>query len=201
MVRSFHSRLGADTTARGPHVSRCVPGALVALALAAVAWPGAAAATPTVTQFTVGVTSGASVPEVLVRGVLERDPQKWNPVLAEQRTLPALIAGAPDDVSLVTFPPGHIAGVGNMLRPLMSGGRTVFLDGWDPVRAVELGHEYRVTSTAGAPIHLQDILDLGGTGVKLPALREFLVGAAPVSEELGRRAAALSLISRMRTSP
>ncbi|MCW2625555.1 MAG: AMP-dependent synthetase and ligase [Mycobacterium sp.] len=116
-----------------------------------------------------------------------------NTVLAEQRTLPALIAGAPDDVSLVTFPPGHIAGVGNMLRPLMSGGRTVFLDGWDPVRVVELGHEYGVTSTAGAPIHLQDILDLAGTGVKLPALREFLVGAAPVSEELGRRAAAAGI--------
>jgi acyl-CoA synthetase (AMP-forming)/AMP-acid ligase II len=116
-----------------------------------------------------------------------------NTVLAEQRTLPALIAGAPDDVSLVTFPPGHIAGVGNMLRPLMSGGRTVFLDRWDPIRAVELGHEYGVTSTAGAPIHLQDILNLGASGVKLPALREFLVGAAPVSEELGRRAAAAGI--------
>lgn len=33
-----------------------------------------------------------------------------NTVLAEQRTLPTLIAGASDDVSLVTFPPGHIAG-------------------------------------------------------------------------------------------
>jgi acyl-CoA synthetase (AMP-forming)/AMP-acid ligase II len=113
-----------------------------------------------------------------------------NTVLAEQRTLPALIAGAPDDVSLVTFPPGHIAGVGSMLRPLMSGNRTVFLDGWDAARAVELGHEHGVTATAGAPIHLQDVLDLGESGVKLPALREFLVGAAPVSEELGKRAAA-----------
>ncbi|MDT5100867.1 MAG: hypothetical protein QOC76_4604 [Mycobacterium sp.] len=116
-----------------------------------------------------------------------------NTVLAEQRTLPALIAGAADDVSLVTFPPGHIAGVGNMFRPLMSGTRTVFLDGWNPARAVELGHEYSVTSTAGAPIHLQDLLDLGDTGVPLPALREFLVGAAPVSEELGRRAAAAGI--------
>lgn len=116
-----------------------------------------------------------------------------NTVLAEQRTLPALIAGAPDDVSLVTFPPGHIAGVGSVLRALMSGNRTVFLDGWDSARAVELGHEYGVTSTAGAPIHLQDILELGESGVKLPALREFLVGAAPVSEELGKRAAAAGI--------
>jgi acyl-CoA synthetase (AMP-forming)/AMP-acid ligase II len=116
-----------------------------------------------------------------------------NTVLAEQRTLPALIAGAADEVSLVTFPPGHIAGVGNMLRPLMSGNRTVYLDGWDPMRAVELCHQFGVTSTAGAPIHLQDILNLADTGVTLPALREFLVGAAPVSEELGRRAAAAGI--------
>ncbi|ETB35008.1 AMP-dependent synthetase [Mycobacterium avium subsp. hominissuis 10-5606] len=116
-----------------------------------------------------------------------------NTILAEQRTLPALIAGASDDVSLVTFPPGHIAGVGNMLRSLMSGSRSVFLDGWDPVRAVELGHDYRVTSTAGAPIHLQGLLDLVDAGVALPALREFLVGAAPVSEDLGRRAAAAGI--------
>jgi acyl-CoA synthetase (AMP-forming)/AMP-acid ligase II len=104
-----------------------------------------------------------------------------------------LIAGAADDVSLVTFPPGHIAGVGNILRPLMSGSRTVFLDGWDSLRAVELSHQFGVTSTAGAPIHLQDILNLADTGVELPALREFLVGAAPVSEELGRRAAAAGI--------
>ena len=41
-----------------------------------------------------------------------------NTVLAEQKTMPALLAGKPDDVSLVTFPPGHIAGVASMLRPL-----------------------------------------------------------------------------------
>lgn len=116
-----------------------------------------------------------------------------NTLLAEQRTLPALIAGEPDDVSLVTFPPGHIAGVGSMLRPLVSGSRTVFLDGWNPARAVELGHGYGVTSTAGAPIHLQDFLDLKDTGAELPAFREFLVGAAPVGEELGRRAAAAGI--------
>jgi acyl-CoA synthetase (AMP-forming)/AMP-acid ligase II len=110
-----------------------------------------------------------------------------NTVLAEQRTMPALIAGAPDDVSLVTFPPGHIAGVGSLLRPLLSGRRTVFLEVWDPATAVELVHAYGVTSTAGAPTHLRDVLE-HGAGAKLSTLREFLVGAAPVSSELGRRA-------------
>jgi acyl-CoA synthetase (AMP-forming)/AMP-acid ligase II len=112
-----------------------------------------------------------------------------NTVLAEQKSMPALLAGKPDDVSLVTFPPGHIAGVGSMLRPLMNGQRTVFTDGWDPALAVEVVYRFGVTCTAGAPFHLAGILDLGDTGHKLASLREFLVGAAPVAEELGRRAA------------
>ena len=112
-----------------------------------------------------------------------------NTVLAEQKTMPALLAGRPGDVSLVTFPPGHIAGVASMLRPLLSGARTVFTDGWDPALAVEVVHRFGVTCTAGTPFHLAGILDLGDTGDKLASLREFLVGAAPVAEEIGRRAA------------
>ena len=113
----------------------------------------------------------------------------YNTVLAEQKTMPVLLAGKPDDVSLVTFPPGHIAGVGSMLRPLINGNRTVFTDGWDPAVAVEVVHRFGVTCTAGTPFHLAGILDLGDTGDKLASLREFLVGAAPVTEELGLRAA------------
>jgi acyl-CoA synthetase (AMP-forming)/AMP-acid ligase II len=116
-----------------------------------------------------------------------------NTVLAEQATMPALIAGEPDDVSLVSFPPGHIAGVGSMLRALMSGSRTVFLEKWDPRRAVEVIRDFQVTSTAGVPTHLQAILELGCTNVELATLREFLVGAAPVTEELGERAAAAGI--------
>jgi acyl-CoA synthetase (AMP-forming)/AMP-acid ligase II len=70
-----------------------------------------------------------------------------NTILAEQRTLPVLLAGKADDVSLVTFPPGHIAGVGSTLRPLMSGSRTVFMDGWDPALAIDVVHRFGVTST------------------------------------------------------
>jgi acyl-CoA synthetase (AMP-forming)/AMP-acid ligase II len=116
-----------------------------------------------------------------------------NTVLAEQATMPALIAGEPDDVSLVSFPPGHIAGVGSMLRALMSGSRTVFLEKWDPRRAVEVIRDFQVTSTAGVPTHLQAILELGCTNAELATLREFLVGAAPVTEELGERAAAAGI--------
>lgn len=112
-----------------------------------------------------------------------------NTILAEQRTMPSLLAGDPDDVSLVSFPPGHIAGVTSTLRPMMSGNRAVFLDVWNPTRAVDLIEQYGVTSTAGAPIHLHDILELDDASTKLASLREFLVGAAPVSADLGLRAA------------
>jgi acyl-CoA synthetase (AMP-forming)/AMP-acid ligase II len=71
---------------------------------------------------------------------------------------------------------------------MLSGRRTVFLEVWDPVTAVELVHAYGVTSTAGAPTHLRDVLE-HEAAAKLSTLREFLVGAAPVSSDLGKRAA------------
>jgi acyl-CoA synthetase (AMP-forming)/AMP-acid ligase II len=115
-----------------------------------------------------------------------------NTVLAEQQTLPALLHGSPDDVSLVTFPPGHIAGVGGILRPLLSGIRTVYMDSWNPERAADVIHGFGISSTAGAPVHLQGLLDLT-EHTKLSTLREFLVGAAPVTEELGKRASAAGI--------
>jgi acyl-coenzyme A synthetase/AMP-(fatty) acid ligase len=67
------------------------------------------------------------------------------------------------------------------------------MDGWDPKTAVDLIHRHRVTATAGTPFHLEGLLDLGDTGKKLATLREFLVGAATVTEEQGRRAAAAGI--------
>lgn len=116
-----------------------------------------------------------------------------NSMLAEQRTLPDLVGEGSDVVQLVTFPPGHIAGVGSILRPLISGAPSVFMDGWDPATAVDLIARYRITATAGTPFHLEGLLDLGDTGGKLATLREFLVGAATVSEEQGRRADAAGI--------
>ena len=116
-----------------------------------------------------------------------------NSLLAEQATVADLIAGRPGDVQLVSFPPGHIAGVGSLLRPLMSGSRAVFVDGWDPARAAGIVARHRVTSTAGTPFHLEGLLALGDTAEKLASLREFLVGAATVTDEQGRRAAAAGI--------
>ncbi|MCV7387991.1 AMP-binding protein [Mycobacterium porcinum] len=116
-----------------------------------------------------------------------------NSMLAEQQTLPDLVSRGDDVVQLVTFPPGHIAGVGALLRPLISGASSVFMDGWDPATAVDLIHRHRVSATAGTPFHLEGLLDLGDTGERLASLREFLVGAATVTEDQGRRAAAAGI--------
>jgi acyl-CoA synthetase (AMP-forming)/AMP-acid ligase II len=113
-----------------------------------------------------------------------------NSLLAELNTLPQLLAGRSDDVQLVTFPPGHVAGLNSMLRPLVAGTRSVFLDQWDPELAADLIARYSVTATSGAPFHLYGLLEVGDVATKLATLREFLTGAAPVTDELGRRAAA-----------
>ncbi len=113
-----------------------------------------------------------------------------NSLLSEQATLPSLLAGGSADVQLVTFPPGHIAGLNSMLRPLISGTRSVFLDHWDPELAAGLIARFSVTATSGAPFHLRGLLQVDGVPVKLATLREFLTGAAPVTAELGRQAAA-----------
>jgi acyl-CoA synthetase (AMP-forming)/AMP-acid ligase II len=118
-----------------------------------------------------------------------------NSVQAELATLVDLIAGGPDAVQLVTFPPGHIAGVNSTLRPLISNQRTVFLERWDPATAAELIHRYRVTSTSGAPFHLEGLLAVEDSLTKLATLREFLTGAATVTEDLGRRAQAAGINS------
>ncbi|AFR49421.1 Acyl-CoA synthetases (AMP-forming)/AMP-acid ligases II [Gordonia sp. KTR9] len=114
-------------------------------------------------------------------------------LLAELNSAPAVMAAEPDAVQLVSFPPGHVAGVVSYLRPMVAGSRTVFMDAWDPAQAVRLIGEYSVTSTSGTPFHLSGLLDLADSGVELPSLREFLVGAATVPESLIRRADAAGI--------
>lgn len=116
-----------------------------------------------------------------------------NSFLAEQATLPGLLGGGSDDVQLVTFPPGHVAGLNSMLRPLISGTRSVFLDHWDPELVADLVAKFSVTATSGAPFHLYGLLQVQDVTVKLATLRQFLTGAAPVTDELGRQAAAAGI--------
>ncbi|BBX26980.1 hypothetical protein GCM10009632_12500 [Mycolicibacterium alvei] len=107
-----------------------------------------------------------------------------NSINAEQRTLPDLVSGGDDVVQLVTFPPGHIAGVGTLLRPLISGSRSVFMDGWDPATAVDIIQRHRVTASSPASALRRRRSGSGGpqarrrTGSRRPAraLRRLRVG-------------------------
>jgi acyl-coenzyme A synthetase/AMP-(fatty) acid ligase len=113
-----------------------------------------------------------------------------NSVLAEQNTLRDLLCGDGNGVHLVTFPPGHVAGLSSILRPLISGTESVFVDQWEPRQAADVIARYSVTATSGAPFHLQGLLDVENVDTKCATLKQFLIGAATVTEELGRRAEA-----------
>ncbi|WP_084505318.1 AMP-binding protein [Nocardia harenae] len=112
-----------------------------------------------------------------------------NSLLAELCSGPRSLLDAEDSVQLVSFPPGHIAGVSSVLRPLLHGIDTVYMESWEAATAVALIARYRVTATSGTPFHLAGLLDLGDVRSELRTLREFLIGAATVPEELLRRAA------------
>src|SRR5690606_26829700 len=106
----------------------------------------------------------------------KRVQHSHNSLLAEQRSAPQYPGAGDDAVQLVSFPPGHIAGVGSVLRPLLHGQDTVYMDVWDPALAVDLIARHRVTATSGTPFHLAGMLDLGDVTDKLATLREFLIG-------------------------
>jgi acyl-CoA synthetase (AMP-forming)/AMP-acid ligase II len=107
-------------------------------------------------------------------------------LLAEVAGLPAPADGT---VYLTPFPPGHIAALGNLLRTLVRGTPTVFLNRWDPETALDLVHRYGVTASAGVPFHLGGLLDAAEhTGRGVGALRDYLVGAAAVAPVLIERA-------------
>jgi acyl-CoA synthetase (AMP-forming)/AMP-acid ligase II len=160
-----------------------------------VAWSDLTAATPVLPAeprvapddvclliYTSGTTSAP-------KGVLH----SHRSLLAELDSAPAVMAAESDDVQLVSFPPGHIAGVVSFLRPMVAGSPSVFMDAWDPASAVRLIREHAVTSTSGTPFHLSGLLDLADNGLELPTLREFLVGAATVPVSLIRRADAFGI--------
>ncbi|MFJ6852428.1 class I adenylate-forming enzyme family protein [Streptomyces sp. NPDC091271] len=92
-------------------------------------------------------------------------------------------------VYLNPFPPGHIASLGVMLRALILGTPTVFMQKWDPEAALDLISAHGVTASAGVPFHLAGLLDAAErSGRSLGTLCDYLVGAASVAPVLVERA-------------
>jgi cyclohexanecarboxylate-CoA ligase len=90
---------------------------------------------------------------------------------------------------LSVFPSGHIAGVLNIIRTLTSPATTVLMDAWDAGRAAHLISANAIGASAGAPIHLSQILDAARRDrLPLSSLQEFTTGAAGVAGALIRRA-------------
>jgi acyl-CoA synthetase (AMP-forming)/AMP-acid ligase II len=110
-------------------------------------------------------------------------------LLAEMATLPGLRRDADGVVYLDAFPPGHVAGLNVVLRAMIHGLRTVFMERWNAEAALDLIHRHGVTSSAGVPFHLAALLDAAErTGRGTGTLRDYLVGAASVPPVLVERA-------------
>ncbi len=104
-----------------------------------------------------------------------------NTLLAKTATGAAVLGQGESAVSLAAFPAGHIGGVLNLLRLHVLGVPSVLLDAWDPVLAARLVGEHRVTSSSGAPVFLQGLIEAAeAEGIDLSTLRSYMVGAAMV---------------------
>lgn len=94
----------------------------------------------------------------------------------------------PDDVGLLQFPLTHIGGLAAFVAsPLLAGSRVVYLDQWEPGRALELIEAENVTSAGGPPVILQGLMaspDLAPQRVE--TLRLAGTGAAGVPPQLVR---------------
>jgi cyclohexanecarboxylate-CoA ligase len=110
-------------------------------------------------------------------------------LLAELRSMAVLRQAGPSFVHLAVLPSGHVAGVLGLLRALVHGTRSVFMDAWDPAAAAGLVEQHAVTSSVGAPVHLMGLLDAAErTGRSLSTLAEYMTGAASVPAAVIERA-------------
>ena len=83
-----------------------------------------------------------------------------NTLLAETRGLAQAHLMSDADVVLLPMPVTHIGGmVYGVLMPAVVGLRCVFLDVWDPARAIELLADEAVTVQIGMPVFLRGLLD------------------------------------------
>ncbi len=91
----------------------------------------------------------------------------------------------PDTVSLVAMPLFHIGGTGWALCGMSRGGHSVILRDIDPVEALRLIEEHRITETFVVPAVLMFLLatpELATTDVS--SLRTVFYGASPISEDV-----------------
>lgn len=93
-----------------------------------------------------------------------------------------------DDVGLLQFPLTHIGGLAAFVAtPLLAGSRVVYLDQWEPGRALDLIESERVTSAGGPPVILQGLMASPGLApARVATLRTAGTGAAGIPPQLVR---------------
>lgn len=96
--------------------------------------------------------------------------------------------GSAADISLLQFPLTHLGGIGSFLvLPILLGSRVVYLDVWEPERALALIEGEGVTSAGGPPAILQGILAAPGfRPERVATVRVAGTGAADIPPELVR---------------
>jgi len=82
------------------------------------------------------------------------------------------------EVALSPWPPGHVAGAGQMMRYLAHGIPLLAMDQWDPAEAAMLIEKHRVVASSFTPFHLSGLIEAAERDQRdLSSLASCLVGA------------------------
>lgn len=110
--------------------------------------------------------------------------------LLGRRVATELAPAAPDPAAqpqqglLLTFPLFHIAGLNSLTFAFLTGTKVATMYRWNAVEAAELINRERLTSAAGVPTVMRDLVERGEA---LAGLEGINMGGAPIPPELIRR--------------
>ncbi len=118
-----------------------------------------------------------------------------NTILFGERALSCALAITGEDTAFMASPISHTTGfMHGVVMTLTLGGTLSLLDIFDGAAAARQLAEHEATWTMGATPFLADIATaLERSGARLPKLRYFMCGGAPIPEALVRRAADVGL--------
>lgn len=97
---------------------------------------------------------------------------------------------------LCCFPMGHYTGFSFLMRPLISGTSSIFMDRWDAELAARLIEQYRITDCGGTPYFLLTLLDAAHRAdIDISSLENFPMGGTGITDEHVRLAAAAGFVA------
>ena len=90
---------------------------------------------------------------------------------------------------LCSFPMGHYTGFSFLMRPLVCGTSSIFMDRWDARAAAQLIQEFGITDCGGTPYFLITLLQAAAeAGLDIRSLQNFPMGGTGISTEHVRMA-------------